>query len=535
MKHVTVEKQAANRNGVKRAAFVALSFILEIIIWWLVMTLLTNYVTVINIAARIFGLLVVVGLYSQRKTSAIKTPWIMLIMAFPIFGLMLYVLIGLNVHTRKMKLLYEDLDNTLLPLLPENATAQAELKAKNPAAANMTAYLKRTARFPVYHDSSIRYFDDASDGLEAQLKALAAARHFIFMEYHAIENEESWKRIENVLVERAKAGVDVRVFYDDMGSIGFVNTDFAEALEKKGIRSFVFNPFKYGLNMFLNNRDHRKITVVDGRIGFTGGYNLANEYFNLTHPYGMWKDTGVEIIGPAVKSLTVMFLEMWNAVRPDDKDRYAEYLEPAAEPLPAELWWENGALEAQRRNPSACAFIAPYADQPMDDIHVGEDVYINMAAKANDYCWFMTPYLILSDELTNALIEAAMRGVDVRIITPGIPDKKTVYKITRSFYRDLVASGVRIYEWTPGFCHAKMSIADDTMATCGTINLDYRSLYHHFENGCFFAHCDAVTDMRADFELTMAESREVTAEYKKDHGFVLTLEQRVLRLFAGLL
>ena len=356
-------------------------------------------------------------------------------------------------------------------------------------------------------------------GLEAQLEELAKAQKFIFMEYHAIEDAEAWHKIQDVLEERVKAGVEVRVFYDDMGSIGFINTDFVKKMESIGIHCRVFNPFVPGLNLFLNNRDHRKITVIDGKVGFTGGYNLANEYFNYTHPYGQWKDTGIRLEGDAVQSLTVTFLEMWNAVSEkatNDTD-FSKYI----------IHYDYKAQQT--------GFVQPYADSPMDNEQVGEEVYISMINKAENYCWFMTPYLIITDEMTHALCLAAKRGVDVRIITPGIPDKKFIYNITRSFYHGLVKHGVRVYEWTPGFCHAKMSIVDDCMATCGTINLDYRSLYHHFENGCFMADCQAVVEIKNDLIRTMGECRDVTDQYCTGRSAYLRLGQLFMRLFAGLL
>ena len=321
------------------------------------------------------------------------------------------------------------------------------------------------------------------------------------------------------MAERVQAGVQVRVFYDDMGSISFLNHDFAKQLEALGIACRVFNPFVPGVNLFLNNRDHRKITVIDGKIGFTGGYNLANEYFGFSHPYGEWKDTGIRLEGDAVRSLTITFLEMWNAIKknlPSDRS-FEPYLPD--EPYKAV---QHG-------------YVQPYADSPLDDEQVGEEVYISMANKAEHYCWFITPYLIITDELSHALSLAAKRGVDVRIITPGIPDKKMVYSVTRSFYHQLVSSGVYIFEWTPGFCHAKMSIADDRMATCGTINLDYRSLYHHFENGCFMVDCPAVMDIKHDFRHTFSQCRDVTEKYKTGLGAHLRLGQLILRLFAQLL
>ena len=468
----TLEGKKKTQNGVKRLAFTVLSILLEVVFLIGIFKGLNEYAVFIDNLTRIFAVILVLKIYGRNETSSMKTPWIILILTFPILGVALYFMIGMNGGTRKMRMRYKRIDEKLLPLLPENKEVLERLNVSDPKAGNVSNYIERNACYPVYQNTDVTYFDEAVKGLEAQLTDLAKAEQFIFMEYHAIEDEYAWSRIQTVLEERVKAGVEVRVFYDDMGSIGFVNLSFARKLEAKGIACRVFNPLLPGLNMFLNNRDHRKITVIDGKVGYTGGYNLANEYFNYTHPYGEWKQTG---------------------------------------------------------------YIQPYADCPLDGIQVGEDVYISIVNKADRYCWFMTPYLIITDEMTHALSLAARRGVDVRIITPGIPDKKLIYSITRSFYHNLVQDGVRIYEWTPGFCHAKMSVADDCMATCGTINLDYRSLYHHFENGCFMADCDAVLDIRRDMEQTLEQCREVTEKYKSGRSATLRLGQLFLRLFAELL
>ena len=440
----TFEGKKKTENGTKRLIFTAVSILLEIVFLLFLFTKVSEYATIIDWATRIVAIFLVLGLYSMDKTSSMKMPWIILMLAFPILGVSLYLLVGLNGSTKKMRARYEEIDK---------------------------------------------------------------------------KDEEAWQRIQTVLEDRVKAGVEVRIFYDDMGSIWFVNMDFATKLKSLGIKCRVFNPILPGLNMFLNNRDHRKITVIDGKVAYTGGYNLANEYFNITHPYGIWKDTGIRMEGDAVKSMTVAFLEMWNAAG-----------NVKSKELVPEKYVLNYAYQAQQRG-----YVQPYADSPLDGEQVGEEVYISMANKAEKYCWFITPYLIITDEMTHALILAAKRGVDVRIITPGIPDKKMVYSVTRSFYHNLVKHGVRIYEWTPGFCHAKMSVADDRMATCGTINLDYRSLYHHFENGCFLADCDAVLEIRDDLIRTMGESREVTEQYKEGRSAGLRLGQLILRLFAELL
>ncbi len=512
-------KKRRSKNGVKRMVFCILSLLVSIGLWFFLLYKLKTNFTWVGVAARAIGLFLSLWIYSQSKTSSMRMPWIILILTFPFFGIITYFLVGYNVQTKKMEQRYADTNALILPMLPQNENTLEQLRAHDAAAGNIAEYIFRNGKYPLYNDSSVEFYSNAADGLEAQLDALSKAEKFIFMEYHAIENAESWGRIQRVLEDRRKAGVDVRVFYDDAGSIGFINTDFAKYLESLGIHCRVFNPFKLGVTLFLNNRDHRKITVIDGKVGFTGGYNLADEYFNITHPYGLWKDSGIKITGPAVASLTAAFLEMWNSVQdsPETDGDATAYLSPAP---PAE---------------NAEGYIMPYAVNPLTGVHIGEDVYISMLNKATDYCWFISPYLILTDEMTHAMSLAAMRGVDVRIVTPGIPDKKVVYRATRSFYPPLAKSGVRIYEWAPGFCHAKMCVADDKMATCGTINLDFRSLYHHFENGCFFYGCKAVGDVKADFEKTFAQSREVTETYREGLSSLLSFLQLVLRLFAELL
>ncbi len=520
-----MENKSSTKNGVKRLVFVVIAILLEVLINVALVIFLGVYQEWIMILLHIAAAALVLYIYNEDKTASIKMPWIILVMAMPVLGLTLYLLIGLNPGMSSMRKRYEEIDKDLLPLMPDKRSDIDELSKKDRRAGNIARYILDRSSYPTYKDTDIVYFAEATDGIETQKKELKKAQKFIFMEYHAIENAESWKAIEDVLVDRVKAGVEVRVFYDDMGSIGFINTDFVKLLESKGIRCRVFNPFKIGLNLFLNNRDHRKITVIDGKVGFTGGYNIANEYFNITHPFGYWKDTGIMVRGEVVKSLTVAFLEMWNAIRGDDENDtdYKQYLPDVenVEEISPEYNWSKG-------------FVSPYADIPLDKEQTGEEVYISIAEYAKTYAWYITPYLILTDEMVHALGLAAKRGVDVRVITPGIPDKALVYSITRSYYHSLVRNGVKIYEYTPGFCHCKMSIADDMLATCGTINLDYRSLYHHFENGCLYADCQAVLDTKADFESIMKESREVTQDYLEPTAGKKLL-QMILRLAAPLM
>ena len=561
----TYEKQASVKNGVSRMIFAVISILAEVLVILFLVFSAGQKAGWIYTLFHFLGAVFVLRIYGSHKTASIRMTWMLVILLLPITGTLLYLLIGLNGHSLKMRKRYEDIDRILMPMLPENEDVAEKAKARDLRLGGIIEYIRRQAGYPVYQNTEVRYFDDGAKGFEAQKEDLAKAEKFIFMEYHAIEDAECWHEMLEVLVDRVKAGVEVRVFYDDMGSLGFINTDFVKRMEALGISCRVFNPFAPGLNLFLNNRDHRKITVIDGKVGFTGGYNLANEYFHRTEPYGFWKDTSIRLEGDAVQSLTVTFLEMWNAVSEYDKDDidYVKYLAATDAERVMKRRKKLDAEKAERIEkdkeagfekvkegvmrdekflamPGAFAgsglgFVQPYADSPMDDIHVGEDVYISMAESAQKYAWFITPYLIITDEMCHAFSLAARRGVDVRIITPGIPDKKIVYSVTRSYYNGLCRNGVRIFEFTPGFCHAKMSIADDLMATCGTINLDYRSLYHHFENGCLYADCDAVMETKKDFEETFAQCREVTEYYTYGRGAFLRFGQMLLRLAAPLM
>lgn len=514
----TVEKKTSVKNGIVRMILVLLSLVLEVAVIFLLLHFAGSKAGWIYSIIHFISMILVLMIYGSHRTASIRMTWIILILVLPIVGTVLYFLIGLNGYTIQMRKRYVRLDKKLFPLLPENEDVFRRASARSGRLTGVMQYIRKNAGYPVYENTRVTYYDDALKGLEAQKEELAKAEHFIFMEYHAIEDAESWHEIRDILAERAGAGVEVRIFYDDMGSVGFITTDFVKRTKALGIQCRVFNPFTPGLNLFLNNRDHRKITVIDGKVGFTGGYNLANEYFHRTEPYGFWKDTGIRLEGDAVRSLTITFLEMWNAISNKDKDDkdYSKYLPSVS-------------------FPKAHGFVQPYADSPMDDIPVGEDVYMSLAENAQDYVWYITPYLIITDEMNHVLSLAAKRGVDVRIITPGIPDKKIVYSLTRSYYNGLARNGVRIFEFTPGFCHAKMCVSDDIVAVCGTINLDYRSLYHHFENGCLYADCQAVMDTKRDFEETFALCNEVTEYYVSGRGALMRFKHMLLRLAAPLM
>lgn len=515
----TEEKRQQIPNSIGRAAFVALSVLLQVG-WILGFALyLTRYYAVIQLASSLLALLVVFTVYGRNMNSAFRLSWIILILLFPVLGTCLYLLFGQSVALWPLRRRLRGADRALDPArqleVESGRPVTDALQAAAPDLAGQVKYLQNTAGYPVYHNTEVRFYGDTNEALEAQQEALRSAKHFIFMEYHAIEDSTAWHSLEDILVERAAAGVDVRVFYDDVGSMGFISPPFAQRLRAHGIQCRVFNPLVPAMNIIMNNRDHRKITVVDGKIGFTGGYNLADEYFNLTHPYGTWKDTGLRLEGDAVRGLTLIFLQMWGATQ-------KEPIDPAPFLPPVQTICRSDAV------------VVPYADNPLDEEPVGENVYINLITHADRYVWLTTPYLIISDEMQRALTLAARRGVDVRIVTPGIPDKKMVYRVTRSHYARLAAHGVRIFEYTPGFIHAKQAVADDKAAVVGTINLDYRSLYLHFENACWFSDCEAVKDVQKDFVNLYAQSREVTDQYKVRSAAVRGVDC-LLRLFSPLM
>ncbi len=514
---MTAEQKTSVQNSVGRLVFVGLCIFLEVL--WIVLLCirLNEYSAILSVVTSLAALVIVLRLYGKHINAAFKMPWMLLLLAFPVLGVCLYLLMGRQGTTRRMARRFEAVDRALEQAMPAGPEGTVEeLKARDAVAGNLAGYLQHFAGYPLFRNTDVAFYSDAADGLEAQLRDLEQAERFIFMEYHAVQEGAAFGRLKDVLSRKAAQGVEVRFLYDDIGSIGFVNRDFIRRMEQAGIQCRVFNPVIPVLNVFMNNRDHRKITVIDGTVGFTGGYNLADEYFNLTHPFGRWKDTGIRLEGEAVVSLTAQFLEMWNAVRSTDGDM-SRYLAP----VPC-------------RSREDC-FVQPYADSPLDQEFVGENVYLSMAEGARERVWFTTPYLIISDEMNRALGLAARRGVDVRIITPGIPDKKLVYSVTRSYYAGLARSGVRIYEYTPGFIHAKQCVADGRTAVVGTINMDYRSLYLHFENAVLFHGCAAVGQVEQDFLDTFPQCREVTEQYSAPRSAVLRGGQCLLRLFAPLL
>ncbi|MBR0295611.1 MAG: cardiolipin synthase [Bacilli bacterium] len=474
---------------------------------------------VLYVGLRIAAVFVTLGLFGRVWNSAFKLPWIIFISVSPVVGMLIYIMLGRRGTVGgRTKRRYQKIWEKLFPLYEQDPELLEQYREKDPELYHQLYYLHHQARYSAYKNTDVTYYSEGKDGLEAQIEELKKAEKFILFEYHAIENQEAFERIKKVLFQKAAEGVEVRVFYDDMGSIGFINHKFRREMLIHGVKCRVFNPLKPLMIFFMNNRDHRKITVIDGKVGFTGGYNMADEYFDITHPYGEWKDTGIKLEGEAVNSLTLIFLENWNGIRDTDSEEdIKKYLV------------DHSDFKAKEKD----GVIIPYADGPVDNYHYAETTYMNILRDSEHYVYITTPYLLITDEMEREIIDAAQRGIDVRIITPGIPDKGLVYKMTRSYYMNLAKAGVKIYEYKYGFVHSKMIIADDHLAVVGTINFDYRSLYHHFENACLFSGYKCLEDIRKDFETMFPKCRYVSQRHAEKKR--LSLIETILRLVAPLM
>lgn len=487
-------------------------------VWMAVAVLkLSNYSIWINIAFSVLSILMVLYIIGKDENSAYKIAWIILILCLPLFGGLLYLFFGNKTPSKKMRKRLNQMHKQMEKEFKSDETALDEMRALDERAAGISSYLKNVSDYAVYKDTDVKYYPVGELMFKDMLKALEQAEYYIFLEYFIIEEGVMWNKILEVLERKVSQGVEVRLIYDDMGCVALLPKGYDKILEKKGIKCMAFNPVIPFWSLVMNHRDHRKILVIDGHTAFTGGINLADEYINLKQRFGHWKDTGVRLKGEAVWNFTLMFLEMWNAHRREDKN-LEQFRTHIHHP---KLFTGNG-------------YVQPFGDTPLDNETVAENVYIEILNQARHYCYIFTPYLIVDNEMKLALTQAAKRGVDVRIVTPGIPDKKIVFRLTRSNYAPLLKAGVKIYEYTPGFVHAKSYVCDDEIAVVGTINMDYRSLYLHFECGTFMYRCDAVMDLKMDAIQTIGKSRPVSLRECRT-GIIGGLFDAVLRVLAPLL
>lgn len=438
----------------------------------------------VDVFINIMALVLLIYIINCNMIVEGKLTWAIVMLVFPIFGLFIYLVFVRHKPPFKYKKYYEKSKENIANYQVKYDFEDRELKEKLGKYYGQFEYLYNISGVKTYSNTKTKYLATGEIFFEELLSELKKAEKYIFMEYFIIERGEMWNKILNILLEKVDSGVDVRLIYDDMGTIKKLPSNYAKKLNNLGIKCVRFNSFVPILSAFHNNRDHRKITVIDGKVGFVSGLNIADEYINVKKKFGYWKDTGLKISGEGVQSLLFMFLHIY--------DGQAQITEDAG----------NYLSEYKNDNESDFGLVCPFGDGPSYAYNdqISENVYLNMINQAENYIWITTPYLIIDNKLTNALCNASRRGVDVRIITPHIPDKKMIFAITRSSYKTLQASGVKIFEYTKGFIHSKQVICDDNVAVVGTINFDYRSLLHHYEVGILMYKTTALKDIKRDFE-----------------------------------
>lgn len=448
-----------------------------------------------------------------------KISWMILFAVMPVQGGILYLLWGNKRPALGLRHRLERAEDAMAPARKDDPDAAAALQRQDPRAALTARYLHDYGPMPVCGGTAAKYYPDGQSMFADMLPALQGAQHSIYVESFIIGMGEMWGQIHEILRRKAAAGLDVRVIYDDAGCLSLLPHNYAEMMRADGIRAFSFNRCVPVLNLVMNNRDHRKIMVIDGKIGFTGGINLSDEYINRTSRLGHWKDTAIALRGDAVRSLTLMFLQMWDVssvhFTPEVYSKYLDVPQPVREKEPG--------------------YVIPYGDSPLDRNLVGEMVYMDIINRANRYVHIMTPYLIIDNEMITALTYAARRGVEVQLILPHVPDKEIAFSLAHTYYRRLLENGVQIYEYEPGFVHAKVFVSDDCKATVGTINLDYRSLYHHFECGTYLYASPEVAKIEQDFQQTLAKCVRADMDLLKNDPFMRKLIGPGMRIIAPLL
>ncbi|MGN0385852.1 MAG: phospholipase D-like domain-containing protein [Lachnospiraceae bacterium] len=464
----------------------------------------------------LFTIVMVLHLINGNYDPTAKITWLIVIMLLPIFGSLLLWYTQSDIGHRALRDRISQLMRQTENAIPSSEQTILELAADNPGAASLCRYIGRTGCFPLYKNTTVTYFPLGEKKWEEMLKQLEEAKDFIFMEYFIIDEGLMWGRVLEILSRKAAEGVDVRVMYDGTCEFSSLPHDYPKRLKAHGIKCKMFAPVTPFASTHYNFRDHRKILVIDGKTAFNGGVNLADEYINHKKKYGHWKDTAVMLQGEAVKSFTLMFLQMWNI---DEKN-------PSFTPF---------LNRPELKIPEAEGYVLPYGDCPLDSYQVGECVYMDLLNRAHKYVHIMTPYLILDGEMNTALKFAAERGIEVILILPGIPDKKAPYALAKTHYRSLLASGVQIYEYTPGFVHAKVFVIDDREAVVGTINLDYRSLYHHFECATYMYKTGCISSIEGDFQDTLQKCRKVTEATVKKEKWTSKLTGYLLKIIAPLL
>lgn len=474
--------------GIIRGVTVGISFFLQIGLMIFLAMYLMRYSIIAYFIFEIVSVITVFALVNNAE--AYKMSWIVIILVLPVSGLFLYFMWGRKRVNSSYFRRSREIDALMVKNLRQNEEIVQDLERQHPNKVQISRYLRKEG-FPIYNNTHATYFGLGEKVLEAMLEDLKQAKKFIFMEYFIVSDGKVWSDILEVLTRKVKEGVEVKLLFDDFGTLRINTQAFRRDLKSRGIEMSIFNPIHRDMvRMSFNYRNHKKITVIDGNIGYTGGFNLADEYANYIERFGHWKDSGIRLYGDGVYSFTCFFLNMWRIVNKNVRINDADY-------RPQAHVFQEG-------------YVQPFMGGPHRNPHnPTEGVYTRMINKARDYIYITTPYLVLDQSMRDDLTSAAQSGVDVCIIVPRIYDKWYVYMVNVSNYGKLMEAGVHIYEYKPGFIHAKNVIADDECAICGTINTDYRSFYLHYECGVFLSEMEAVKDMKDDFLRTLEECEEM--------------------------
>ena len=494
---------------------VGILILMQLLFLFFTIFLLSEYFVTINFILLFLSFIVSVYIFNRNDNPSYKMTWIILILTVPILGGFVYLLFGGQKVPKELRIRDHKALVEFKEMIHQDEVIVQEMKAIDMSAYKQANYLWRNSGFPLYRCQEVSYYPLGEDKFQALIQDLKQAHHYIFLEYFIITPGIMWDTILGILQQKVKEGVLVRVLYDDAGCFTTLDHHYDKYLQELGIEVKIFNRIEPKLAIQMNNRDHRKIAIMDGKVGYTGGINLADEYINAYVKYGHWKDNAVRIRGEAVWSLTLMFLQFWNYDIEEIED-VSKY-KPTYEECTC-----NG-------------YVQPFSDAPTDEENVGEYTHINMINSATKYLYATTPYLIIDHEMKVSLSLAAKNGVDVRIIVPHIPDKKSVFLVTQANYRPLLEAGVKIYEYTPGFIHSKMMIRDDVSAVIGTLNMDYRSYYLHYECGVCFYHNQEILDMKKDYEDTLLKSEEITLETIANYSIWKRMVMAFLNLFSPLI
>lgn len=508
-------KQKALKIVFGRTMVIVLLFLIQIALIVSAVKYFAQYIPVFFGGYVLFGLVIVLIIINKEGNPEVKLSWSIITMMLPVVGGLLYLFVemqpGYRLLQRKLNNIYKRTED----YVQQDEQVLQDLAEIDRNTAGLASYVHKHGNYPIYQNTRVKYFPLGEDKFEAMLVELEKAEKFIFMEYFILKEGYMWGKILEILERKAAEGVEIRVMYDGTCALFDLPFEYPSELIKKGIQCKMYAPIQPILSTHYNNRDHRKILVIDGKVGFTGGINIGDEYINRVEKHGHWKDTAVMLEGDAVQGLTMMFLQMWNV-----SEKVVEY---------------GKYLKMEARDLQAKGFVMPYGDSPFDEELIGEMVYMDILNRAKKYVHIMTPYLIIDQRMMTALCFAAKRGIDVKIILPHVPDKKFTFALAKSHYKELLTAGVKIYEYTPGFVHAKVFTSDDEKAVVGTINLDYRSLYLHFECAAFLYQVDEIENMEKDFQETLEKCQEITLENRKKGTALLRLEGWFLKVLAPLM